>query len=243
MAPLKPFIKQCEAAWRGVLEEVGFTRRGGNVYFLDVNEDVFGSLGLNRVPHLKTSRVEVNPMVSVCHLPLETEVALLRGREAPKRYKVSGAIAIHLGYLTPQNTYSPWWFREADTDVETLSREMASSVVEYAFPFYHEHATLRAIYESMRDRRYGGVTEEHAYRVPIAAWMLGMPDAARTHVAEYMAKLEENARSRPAQRLPIPREKGVVAFLRAKPANDRALREYQEFADRFLKLIESGERS
>lgn len=232
---LKPLIYRCEAAWRVALEEIGLQRKYGR-FRMDVNDEVLGRIGLNRVAHRATRRVEVNVVAGVSHVPLELKVAELRSREPRKRYAVPATISRHLGYLTPRGRYTPWWFSE-DTDVEAVAREMAAWVEKYAFPFYQEHQTLRDFYESMRTRRYGGITQDHAYRVPLAALMLGMSDAARQHLTEYAAKIEAQAEGHPAYRVPIRREVGV-AFLIARPGNRQIVDEYLEYTERLLRLID-----
>jgi hypothetical protein len=186
---LRPLILLTEEACKRSLEDIGFERRGAR-FVIDVSDDVFGSVGLNRAVHRRDQLVEVDPVVGVCCVPLETRLAAVRGEPQVTRYKAHPAIVRHLGYLSPRHRYTPWWF-SPDVDCYELAQRMATQIEEYALPFFKANRTLEEYYESMRDRRYGGIAQYLAYRLPVAAVMLGRPEMARMHVSNYLDRIRE----------------------------------------------------
>src|SRR5574341_1242464 len=224
---MKRTVKACQAA----LEDIGFRRRLGRLV-IDLNDDVVGGCGLGRATVRPRTMVRISPVVAAAHVPLEAEVARIRGVPAPRRYEAKSVISRPLGYLMPKKTYTTWHFAEGD-DIDGLALDLAKAVSTYGFPFMHEHLRLEDFYESMVTRRYGGLNQAFAYRLPVAAMMLGKPDAARVHIAEYLVKLEEESGFRPAERLPMRREVGI-AFRLARPARTKVDTEYRECAARVL---------
>lgn len=123
--------------------------------------------------------------------------------------------------------------------MEALAHEMVDSIADYGFPFFQEHATLRGFYESMRTRKYGGALQSRSHRVPVAAFMLGMPEKAKAHIAEYLVKLDgAYSEFKPAERLPIPRDVGI-GFRLASSARPSIVSKYREFAERLLALMDA----
>lgn len=65
-----------------LLAELGFKKRAGDVFTVDLDEDVLGWLGLNRATeHRPAGEVEINPVVGVRHQVVERIVAECRGEK------------------------------------------------------------------------------------------------------------------------------------------------------------------
>lgn len=190
---LRPFILNIGAACAVALEKIGFERRSGKLV-TDVNDDVIGRCSLNRIVHRAKREIRINPIVAVTHLPLENALAELEGRPRRRRYFARAAILRSIGYLTPQKKYTTWRFSE-ESDLHATARDLAKTVAEYGLPFIKEHRALKDFYESMVTRRYGGIAHDFAYRLPVAAMMLGMPDVARKHIEDYLKRLGGEAHS------------------------------------------------
>jgi hypothetical protein len=174
---------------------------------------VLAHVGLGRTVYRALGIVSICPVPSVAHVPLELEVLRLKGKPGVKRYRVPATIALPLGYLMPQNSFTTWEFSE-NVDVDALARDIAASVITYGRPFIDVHHKLEDFYESMISRRYGGSFPNFAEQLAVAAFMLGRPDAAKEHVEKYLKFLGDR--------------------------QDRGAQEYRDFAARFLEYMEPG---
>jgi hypothetical protein len=174
-----------------MLVQLGFLKRAGDVFTLELGGDVVGWLGLNRASrHRPAGEVEINPVVGVRHQAVERVVADLRGEKF--HGYIPPTVSTSLGYLMAEHRYRAWVFRVQDRADQ--GAEMVEAVATYAVPFMRRMTDLSALCEEL-DR---GVGYEHqlVYRRPVAWMLLGNAERAHQVLEESAAKL--SVRSDPA---------------------------------------------
>ncbi len=184
---MSPLIRRTEEACRRALEELGFTKRRHR-FSIEINQDVVGTVGLNRAVRRRDRVVEINPVVGVLHLPLACRLAEIGGEPKVSRYSAPPTISRHIGYLTPRHKYTPWLFSEK-ADADGIARHMAEVIHDHGLPFLRQHQKLIDFYDSMVHRRFGGSAERFAYYLPVAALMLGMPGKSSEHIKRYLSNI------------------------------------------------------
>jgi hypothetical protein len=108
----------------------------------------------------------------------------LQGRRSNRD---SSSLIIHLGYLMPARTYTPWIFREEN--LTESANSLSAALVDYAVPFYLDNASLQSVYEALVDGRYGRIEILNVYRLPVAALLLKRLDEAQERADDGLARL------------------------------------------------------
>ena len=136
---------------------------------------ILGWLGLNRAASRQSPLVEVNPVIGVRHVAVESIVAELLG-EKPHGY-ASPTLSVSLGYVMPVRSYQAWVFT-VDTPVESVADDLVAAVTEYGIPYFEHHDSLAAIVQAMSEGAgcncagyVGGRWLQRAQRVPTACWL------------------------------------------------------------------------
>lgn len=94
-------------AVRGPLAELGFRKRAGGIFTVDLEPDVLGWLGLNRASeHQPSGSFEVNPVIGLRLQRVEREVARLTSQ--PFHQYIPPSASSPLGYLMPEARYRAW---------------------------------------------------------------------------------------------------------------------------------------
>lgn len=165
------------------LEALGFKKRGGQIFTMDVSEGVLGWLGLNRATrHRSPGEVEINPVVGVRHQEVERIVAELR-HEAFHAYQPP-TVSTSLGYLMPDNRYQAWILTD---DAEEEAADLVSAVNDYAVPFMDSTTGLAGLCQRLDERM--GFDHQLVYRRPVAHLLAGNVDRACELIDEAEADL------------------------------------------------------
>jgi hypothetical protein len=163
------------------LTPMGFRERAGEVYTIDVADEVLGWLGLNRAFRRGEGRYEINPIVGVRQQQVERAVAELLG-ESPHP-DVPPTISIALGYLMPEQRYRAWLFDGHDLDA--VATDLAAAIERYGLPFMHHYAPLDAIARGLER----GLGHYRDYSHPVALAIAGDADGAASVLATAVDRL------------------------------------------------------
>lgn len=161
-----------------LLAQLGFRKRAGDVFTVELGGDVIGWLGLNRANrHRPAGEMGINPVVGVRHQEVERIVADLRGEKF--HAYIPPTVSTSLGYLMPEHRYRAWVFGAQDGGDHAA--EMVDAVATYALPFMRRMTGLSELCGEL-DR---GLGYEHqvVYRRPVA-WMLSGNAAHALRVLE-----------------------------------------------------------
>lgn len=175
MSQVRKPIAEVVAACRDRLGAVGFKKRGGEIFTIDIADGVLGWLGLNRATGRTDGLLEINPVVGVRHQAIERMLAELKG-ERFHAY-IPPTISLHVGYLMPEKRYHPWLFD--GSNVSEMADAMVSAVETYGSPFMSQHSSLDTLAALMASGEVG-IREQLAYRRPIAYHLLGDDERARS---------------------------------------------------------------
>lgn len=165
------------------LEAVGFRKRAGQVFTIEVTDGVLGWLGLNRASrHRPPGEVEINPVVGVRHQAVEQIVAELRGEKFHPYQPPT--VSTPLGYLMPGDRYRAWIITD---DAEEVAADLVAAVECYAMPFMKSSSDLAALCRRLDERM--GFDHQLVYRRPVAWFLSGDVDQASTLIEEAEADL------------------------------------------------------
>jgi hypothetical protein len=166
------------------LRGLGFRKRAGSIFTMDVCPGVLGWLGLNRATrHEPAGEAEVNPVVGVRWQEIERVVAQCRG-EVFHAY-LPPTLSTPLGYLLSEPKYKSWRFTAANAS-ETAAA-VAAAVARHGLPF------MRSLAEAteLSRRMVGGlgIEQQLIYRRPIALLLAGSAASAREDLESSVASL------------------------------------------------------
>lgn len=166
-----------------LLAKIGFRKRAGYVYTLDLAPGVLGLLGLNRATqHRLPGELEINPVVGVRFQEVERLVAECRG-ERLHAYQPP-TISSPLGYLMPEKRYKSWVFAPGLEDVST---DMANVIATHGVAFMRSVVDLVELRRRLQDSP--GFEHQLAYRRPAAALVAGKAEQARVLLDEALAAI------------------------------------------------------
>ncbi|WP_375756093.1 hypothetical protein [Corallococcus exercitus] len=167
-----------------LLAKLGFRKRAGHVFTLDLAPNVLGWLGLNRATrHLAAGEVEINPVIGVRFQEVERLVAECRG-EKFHAYQPS-TISSPLGYLMPEKKYKAWVFAPGRS--ETVATDMTNAIAMHGVAFMRSVVDLDELRKLLRGEF--GLEHQLAYRRPTAALVAGEPEQARALLDEALAAI------------------------------------------------------
>lgn len=181
-------MSEALAAIRGELESIGFRKRAGQVFTMDLGDEVLGWLGLNRASRRHPPGVtELNPVVGIRHQGIERMIAELRN-EAFHKY-LPPTVSSSLGYLTPEHRYRSWVV-DAATGQE-VATDLVVAVERFAVPFMTAAVALPEICRLLEE----GLGFEHqlVYRRPVAWRLVGDEARASALVDRALADLGDHA--------------------------------------------------
>lgn len=171
-------------AARAHLARMGFKKRTGDVFTLDLAPGVLGWLGLNRATqHRGPGEVEVSPVVGVRFQEVERLVAECRG-EALHAYQPP-TISSPLGYLMPNKKYMAWLFTPGGS--EEVSARMADAVAAHGVPFMRSVVDIGDLRRRLHDRY--GFEHQLVYRRPVAALLAADLGQARALLDDTVAAM------------------------------------------------------
>jgi len=165
-----------------LLAEIGFEKRAGSIFTLELGHDTIGWLGLNQsVRYQSPGAVEINPVVGVRFQTVERMVAECRG-ERFHSYQPP-TICTPIGYLLPDAKYKTWLF-EPDQPVDA-AQDMCATIKQYGIPFMRSVQSLEELCLKI-DSRLGFLLE---YRHPVALFLAGDIARATSTLARSVADL------------------------------------------------------
>jgi hypothetical protein len=165
-----------------LLAKIGFKKRAGDVFTLDLVPGVLGWLGLNRATqHRASGEVEINPVVGVRFQEVERLVAECRG-EKFHAYQPA-TISSPLGYLMPEKKYKGWVFAPGRS--EEVANDMANAIVTHGVAFMRSVVSLAELRRRLQDSL--GFEHQLAYRRPAAALVAGDLEQARALLDDALA--------------------------------------------------------
>ena len=168
------------------LERLGFRKRAGRIFTLDLEDDVIGWLGLNTASdrYRFMQAVGVHPVVGVRHQVVERLWADLETKKFDSY--VGPTVSTPLYTLLPGDGYVNWVFVRGDMDRTTAS--LVDAVSEFGLPWMRKNANIPAIVACL-ERGDGFYAE---YRLPILLSLMGKPEQAAEFVDEALAALGDS---------------------------------------------------
>lgn len=185
MVAKKGLVAEASAEWKTALVSAGFRKRSGEIYTRPLITNVFGWLGINKAVHREDGLVAANPVVGVRHQELERAVAELLG-ERFQEY-IPPTVSVSLGYLMPESRHRSWLFGSGQALQETASG-MVDAIVGYGVPFMERHTSLEDIVREMISGK-GAISEQRAFRLPVAYLMIGSTESARESLAAELGRI------------------------------------------------------
>ncbi len=189
---------------RELLEAQGWRKRSGEIYTLNLANDVIGWLGLNRAVGRGEPWMEINPVIGVRHLSLERTLSELL--ETKFHLYNPPTIRVNLGYLMSERSLAQWGFGPGGENT-TRVKNMVDMIDLYGRPFLEANVTLRRVLDRMLDKEMSfGFPHQLAFRIPVAYFLLGDQASARTYLAQQikslgLSQVDEEAYQRFADRL------------------------------------------
>ena len=167
-----------------LLARLGFRKRAGDVFTLDLAPGVLGWLGLNRATrHRAPGELEVNPVVGVRFQEVERLVAECRG-EKFHAYQPP-TISSPLGYVMPEKQYRAWVLGPGRS--EDVAADMANAIATYGIAFMRSVIDLAELRRRLEDRT--GFEHQLTFRRPVAALIAGDIEGARALIDETVATI------------------------------------------------------
>lgn len=119
--------------------------------------------------------------------PIEATLAELKGVKLHPY--LPPTISTNVGNLTPDRRSAMWLIGEGEP-YDGVADGIVGAVTEYGLPFARGHVSLEAIHETMASGGYG-TRESAAYRLPVAALLLGRDEEARSYVDHFLRRLAQ----------------------------------------------------
>jgi hypothetical protein len=171
---------------------IGMVKRQAWVFTCPLTNECLGWVGLNRAIKSQKGLLEINPVIGVRYQPLEKLLSDLIGEEFHSY--LPPTVSVHLGYLMPQERYTPWLFRTGESDSETMS-SMLTAISRFGLKFMHENASLDHLCRTLASSKIG-IPEQVNYRLPLAHLLSGQVSKAEHSL---QAKLQEMGNRSDAQ--------------------------------------------
>jgi hypothetical protein len=170
------------AILREPLESMGFRKRSGRIFTVELHPDVLGWLGLNTASrHQAPGALEVNPVVGVRHQVVEHLVAELR-RETFHPFQPP-TVCTPLGYAMPAGRYQAWVLTQGPDAAARAS--LIDAVTSYGLPFMSGLAAI----ESLCAAAEQGVGFNLEYRLPVIRLLLGRTRDAQAGLDDDLSRL------------------------------------------------------
>jgi hypothetical protein len=173
---------------RGPLGELGFEKRSGEIFTVEVADGVLGWLGLNRAYRRVEDRLEVNPVIGVRHQDVERMVAELRAEKFHPYQPPT--VSTHLGYLTPERKYTPWLFQPGAT-ITVQILDLVSAIARFGIPFVRSSTGLDELRQLIEEKT--GFAHQLAYRHPVVCLLGGDRNAALRVLEASLDELGDRA--------------------------------------------------
>ncbi len=168
-----------------LLAEIGFKKRAGGIFTIDLGDDVIGWVGLNQATkHRPAGEVEVYPQVGVRHQGVERIIAACRAEKFHPY--IPPTVVSPLGYVFPDPGYRAWVFGGA-FPADVVGPDMAGAIEKHGLRFMRSTTGLPEICRAIENRMgYDHLLRE---RLPVALLLDGHPKRAREVLDEALEGL------------------------------------------------------
>jgi hypothetical protein len=185
MTPLRDIIAAMSHTAKSELVALGFRKRTGEVFTLDLGDDALGWLGLHRSTYNNRGPLDVIPVIGIRDQAVEHLVADLLD-ERRHAYNPP-TVLTPIGYLMPEQTYLAWRVPSL-AEVPGRVRAMVEAIQTYGITFMQANASREALMAIMRSRPE---SERYFYRLPVALWLSGQPHEAAVELARAKAQMDQ----------------------------------------------------
>lgn len=170
--PLEDRKKQFHELIRRHLAELGFTKSGER-YRLLLTPEATGILSASGVARRGPdgTALEIFSKAGVLYKPLDE---LLVDLKSLSKSPTLWHYGIHIGYLMPEHTYTPWLF-EPGVDMTEGALEFVDCVERYVVPYLRALASPDALAEAVLTDTASPV---HKFKAPAILYLLGRYEEA-----------------------------------------------------------------
>jgi hypothetical protein len=163
----------------------GFSqRRKDSRFTIQLNDDVVGSVGLNRAVNTGDGSLQINPVVAVSHQPLEKLVAELRG---VKFDRDAATLLTNLGYVMPQKDELSYEFTGYNEHAPTVS-DMMNRIARYGIPWMRSYIELESVQRAIVQLKYGW-RDHFSWREPVGFYLLGNIRDAKASLQKHLGRI------------------------------------------------------
>jgi hypothetical protein len=169
-----------------LLTHLGFRKRTGYLFTIEITPNVLGWLGLNRATKYQTTgEVEINPVIGVRFQDVERIVA--EDREEGFHPYVPATISTSIGYAMTEQRYRSWVLLP-NCSVDVVA-DMTRAIATSGLSFMRSVTSLPEL-RGRLDERLG---PEHllVYRRPAAALLAGDLEGARSLLDDATRALDD----------------------------------------------------
>jgi hypothetical protein len=167
------------------LADLGFRKRAGHWFTIELCDGVLGCVGLNKASRSR-SRGEtlLNPVVGVRHQSVERVVADLCLETFHENWPAT--VSRPLRYLVPESARRDWVVDGSPADAAVID-DLANAVQTWGASFMRSSETLAGLVAALRSG--SGSAAQTALRLPVALWLTGDAEGAMQTVACEVASL------------------------------------------------------
>ncbi|MEO8220373.1 MAG: hypothetical protein ABI563_06275 [Specibacter sp.] len=181
-------VALCEA-----LVGIGFKKRAGTTFTMDLNDDALGWLGLNRASRAGApGELNMNPVCGVRIQSLERSLVEIEG-ESFHKY-IPATVSEPLRYLVPIEHRMDWILtRENPETNDEVIANILTSLESYGLPYMRKRATLEAMSQALVAKE--GHRWQTVFRAPVALWLLNRDEEALSAIEAQLTEIgsQENA--------------------------------------------------
>ncbi|MFB9312903.1 hypothetical protein [Nocardioides plantarum] len=170
------------AQFKEPLTNLGFRKRAGAIYTIELDEGVIGWVGLGTsTRYQQPGLVLVSPRVGVRHQGVHKIIADIRGEKFHPY--LPPTVSIGLGYVMPDDSYKDWAVSE-DPVSHAFVSEAVDAIERYGLSFMREHCGL-----DRTDSEAERLSANPEYVRPVLKYLLHGPDPALEEIRARASKL------------------------------------------------------
>jgi hypothetical protein len=170
----------------GDLLKLGFKKRAGLIFTLQLQAKSLGWVGINRGSHAGGPGVSaLNPVCGVRHQEIEHVVADLLGQKF--HAYVPPTVSEPLRYLMPKDEGREWTVTGDEIVDGRVVDDLMRSMQEFGLPYMRDRRGLIDISRALTAGEGHG--HQTAFRAPVALWLLGRGPEALAHVDSTLAQV------------------------------------------------------
>lgn len=171
------------------LAQLGFTKRSGAIFTVDLGDELLGWLGLNSATeHHVVGSVSVHPVVGIRHQAVQRLVAELM--EMPFHAYIPPTVSTPMYTLVAKHQYVNWFVDTTSPGMANQVADLVRSVRAHGYPWIKASASLDAICRLL-DEQIGLPTT--SYHRPVAWLLAGRRDRAQEALADSLRDIGTRA--------------------------------------------------